>query len=74
MMEEQSSICVNMPYRILEYITAALRSTIETEQALYGKTRVLFPVPKLYVTFVGLEEKTEYKVTWKLLFMFMIFA
>ena len=57
MMEEQSSICVNMPYRILEYITAALRSTIETEQALYGKTRVLFPVPKLYVTFVGLEEK-----------------
>ena len=57
MMEEQSSICVNMPYRILEYITAALRSTIETEQALYGKTRVLFPVPRLYVTFVGLEEK-----------------
>ena len=56
MMEEQSSMCINMPYRILEYITTALRSMVDSEQALYGSSRVMFPFPKLYVTFVGLEE------------------
>ena len=59
MMEEQSSICVNMPYRILEYITTALRYTVDMESTLYGHNRVYFPIPKLYVTFVGLEEKQE---------------
>ena len=54
MMEEQSYHCANIAYRILEYITAALRSTVDSEQMLYGSTLVKFPVPKLYVTDVGI--------------------
>ena len=54
MMEEQSYHCANIAYRILEYITAALRSTVDSEQVLYGSTLVKFPVPKLYVIDVGL--------------------
>lgn len=53
MMEEQSSISPNIPYRLLEYITAGLRSTVDSEQLLYGKKRVYFPIPKLYVLQVG---------------------
>ena len=34
MMEEQSYHCANIAYRILEYITAALRSTVDSEQML----------------------------------------
>ena len=59
MMEEQSTECPNMPYRILEYISVALRSTVDTEQSLYSRTKVLFPFPKLYVTFVGIEENDD---------------
>ena len=59
MMEEQSYHCANIAYRILEYITAALRSTVDSEKMLYGPTLVKFPVPKLYVTDVGLVENAN---------------
>lgn len=49
MMEEQSSVSPNIPYRMLEYIVAGLRSTVDSEQLLYGRSRVYFPVPKLYL-------------------------
>ena len=49
MMEEEASICPNMPYRLLEYITAGLRSTVDSEKILYSSRRVYFPVPKLYM-------------------------
>ena len=54
MMEEQSYDCANVAYRILEYIVAALRSTVESEKLLYGEKKVMFPMPKLYVVNVGL--------------------
>ena len=57
--EEQSSISPNIPYRLLEYITAGLRSLVDSEQVLYGKKRVYFPIPKLYLLQVGLEIKEE---------------
>lgn len=67
--EAQSSVSPNIPYRLLEYAVAGLRATVDSEQLLYGKTRVYFPVPKLYVLQVGLEagagslpEKVQYDV------------
>ncbi len=57
--EEQSSLSPNIPYRLLEYITAGLRSLVDSEQVLYGKKRVYFPIPKLYLLQVGLEIKEE---------------
>lgn len=57
MMEEQSSVSPNIPYRMLEYIVAGLRSTVDSERLLYGKGRVYFPVPKLYLLQIGLEQQ-----------------
>lgn len=57
MMEEESTVCPNMPYRLLEYITAGLRSTVDSEGILYSGRRVYFPVPKLYMLQVGAEER-----------------
>lgn len=59
MMEEEASICPNMPYRLLEYITAGLRSTVDSEKILYSSRRVYFPVPKLYMVQTGIEEKLQ---------------
>lgn len=59
MMEEEASICPNMPYRLLEYITAGLRSTVDSEKILYSSRRVYFPVPKLYMVQAGVEEKRQ---------------
>ena len=53
--EEQSSVSPNIPYRLLEYVTAGLRSMVNSEQLLYGRQRVYFPIPKLYLLQVGLE-------------------
>ena len=55
--EEQSSGSPNLPYRLLEYATTGLRSMVDSEQLLYGRKRVYFPIPKLYVLQVGLEAK-----------------
>ena len=38
---------------------ALLCSLVDSEQALYGKKRVYFPIPKLYLLQVGLEIKEE---------------
>ena len=57
LMEAQSSVSPNISYRLLEYAVAGLRSTVDSEQLLYGRTRVYFPIPKLYVLQAGLETK-----------------
>ncbi len=59
MMEEESTLCPNMPYRLLEYITAGLRSTVDSEKLLYSSKKVYFPVPKLYMVQVGVEERKK---------------
>ena len=57
LVEAQSSVSPNIPYRLLEYATAGLRAMVDSEQLLYSRKRVYFPVPKLYVLQVGLESK-----------------
>jgi len=47
--EAQASVSPNIPYRLLECAVAGLRSTVDSEQLLYGRARVYFPIPKLYV-------------------------
>lgn len=60
MTESQATICPNISYRLLEYITAGLRSTVDSEQLLYSRKRVCFPIPKLYLLQTGLEMKSEH--------------
>ena len=59
MAENQATVSPNVPYRLLEYVTAGLRSTVDSEQLLYGKGRIRFPVPKLYMLQTGLETSGE---------------
>lgn len=59
MMENQASVSPNVPYRLLEYITAGLRSTVDSERLLYGSGRVYFPIPKLYMLQTGIEMMGE---------------
>ncbi len=59
MTESQATICPNISYRLLEYITAGLRSTVDSEQLLYSRKRMYFPIPKLYLLQTGLEMKAE---------------
>ncbi|MDE7477691.1 MAG: hypothetical protein K2M91_07045 [Lachnospiraceae bacterium] len=58
--EGQSSVSPNISYRLLEYMVAGLRTTVDSEQLLYSRKRVYFPIPKLYVLQVGLEIKKEH--------------
>lgn len=69
MAENQATVSPNVPYRLLEYITAGLRSTVDSEQLLYGRKRVYFPIPKLYMIQTGIEmlkgnlpEKVQYDI------------
>ncbi len=59
MTENQATVCPNISYRLLEYITAGLRTTVDSEQLLYSRTRVYFPIPKLYLLQTGLEGKEK---------------
>ena len=59
MTENQATVSPNVPYRLLEYITAGLRSTVDSEQLLYGRKRVYFPIPKLYMLQTGLERDNK---------------
>lgn len=62
MVEQQSSENPNMPYRILEYITAGLRSFIEPTDMIYRNQRVLFAMPKLYTIFTGCKKKSSQQI------------
>lgn len=57
--EAQASTSPNIPYRLLEYAVAGLRSTVDSERLLYGRARVYFPIPKLYVLQTGLETTAD---------------
>lgn len=59
MMENQASESPNVPYRMLEYATAGLRSMVDSEGLLYGRKKVYFPVPKLYMLQTGLENDSK---------------
>ncbi len=59
MLEEQSTECVNIAYRLLEYVVAGLRQQIDSEQILYGTKRIMFPVPKLFTVNVGIDNRKK---------------
>lgn len=59
MTENQATVSPNVPYRLLEYMTSGLRSTVDSEKLLYSRKRVYFPIPKLYMLQTGLESRAE---------------
>ncbi|MCM1430500.1 MAG: hypothetical protein NC125_03630 [Muribaculaceae bacterium] len=59
MIEAQASPNPNIPYRLLEYITAGLRGLIGSEDMLYRNKMVELAVPKLYVVFTGVKNRSR---------------
>ena len=57
MTECQAKVSPNITYRLSEYIITGLRAMVDSEELLYGSSRVYFPIPKLYVLQVGLETR-----------------
>ena len=51
--EHQSSMSINMPLRLLSYITDILYSQITNTDSLYSNTQIKIPTPKFYVLFNG---------------------
>ena len=48
MLEHQSTINENMPFRLLEYITRIYESLMENENR-YAERRIMIPYPEFYV-------------------------
>jgi len=56
MLEIQSTYNPNMPFRLLQYITAMPTQLIDDSEGLYRNTLVKLKTPKLYTFFTGLSK------------------
>jgi predicted transposase/invertase (TIGR01784 family) len=55
LIEHQSTVNENMPFRILEYITRVYEKVVETKKK-FGKKLVKIPLPEFYVFYNGKED------------------
>lgn len=53
LIEHQSSVNDNMPFRCLSYVTDLLNKLIEDKRVLYRKKLIRFPSPKFFVLYDG---------------------
>ena len=51
--EHQSTLSVNMPLRLLSYVTDILYLHVVDKDKLYGNTQIKIPAPKFYVIYNG---------------------
>jgi len=51
--EHQSTLSVNMPLRLLSYVTDILYLHVVDKDMLYGNTQIKIPAPKFYVLYNG---------------------
>lgn len=53
LIEHQSSVNENMPFRCLTYVSELLNNLIPKNDVLYKKSLILFPAPKFFVFYDG---------------------
>ena len=53
LIEHQSTINENMPFRCLSYVAELMNNLIEDKDKLYHKALILFPAPRFYVFYDG---------------------
>lgn len=53
LIEHQSTINENMPFRCLSYVAELMNNLIEDKDKLYHKALIRFPAPRLYVFYDG---------------------
>ena len=53
LIEHQSTINENMPFRCLSYVAELMNNLVEDKNKLYHKTAIRFPAPRFYVFYNG---------------------
>ena len=53
LIEHQTSVNNNMPFRCLSYVAELLNKLVEDKQKIYRKTLIKFPTPKFFVLYDG---------------------
>ena len=66
LIEHQSSVNKNMPFRCLSYITKLLDTLIDDKAKLYNETLIKFPKPKFFVFYDGNKEDEPLKYEMRL--------
>ena len=61
LIEHQSSVNNNMPFRCLAYVTDLLNKLIKNKRALYRKNLIRFPSPKFFVLYDGNDSEPLFK-------------
>ena len=65
LIEHQTSVNNNMPFRCLSYVAELLNNLVEDKDKLYHKALIRFPVPKFFVLYDG-DTKEPLKRTMRL--------
>jgi hypothetical protein len=58
LIEHQSSVNENMPFRCLSYISELLQNLVKRKKLLYKQQLMLFPAPRFFVFYDG-DDKSE---------------
>ena len=61
LVEHQSTVNNNMPFRFLCYVTELLNNLIKNKRKLYQENLILFPTPKFFVLYNGNKEEPTKK-------------
>lgn len=61
LIEHQSSVNYNMPFRCLSYVTELLNKLIKNKRMLYRKNLIRFPSPKFFVLYDGNDKEPLFK-------------
>ena len=61
LIEHQSSVNDNMPFRCLAYVSDLLNKLIKNKRALYRKNLIRFPSPKFFVLYDGNDKEPLFK-------------
>ena len=62
LVEHQSTVNNNMPFRFLCYVTELLNNLIKNKRKLYQENLILFPTPKFFVLYNGNKEEPTKKI------------
>lgn len=62
LVEHQSTVNNNMPFRFLCYVTELLNNLIKNKRKLYQENLIFFPAPKFFVLYNGNKEEPTKKI------------
>lgn len=64
LIEHQTTVNENMPFRCLSYVAELLNNLIKNKNKLYKKGLIKFPKPKFFVLYDGNEYEPLFSICW----------